>query len=348
MKRRNKQFGYWSFFSILLVGCLLTGIRSAIAQTPDSVIRPGEIWQDTHTNAINAHGGGILYHKGVYYWYGEIKQGKTWRVPGITDWEDYRVPAGGVSCYSSRDLLNWKKEGIALAAMAGNGSSDLDTGRVIERPKVIYNDRTGKFVMWLHIDKNDYGYARAGVAVSDRPSGPFRYLGSIQPNGQMSRDMTLFRDDDGKAYLVSASENNLTMQICLLSDDYLSPTTQYKRILIGAHREAPALFKYKSTYYLITSLCTGWDPNAALFAIAGHPLGDWVQQASNPCTGPGADSTYHAQSTFVLPVAGKENSFVFMADRWNKADLEDSRYVWLPLKIVDGKPVIEWKKEWKP
>lgn len=360
MKRENKQLGRWSIgiltgrsLGIVMAGMLFLLMRGtaqsdhSAVQPGNTVIRPGEVWKDTKGKPINAHGGGMLYHKGVYYWYGEIKQGRTWRVPGITDWEDYRVPAGGVACYSSRDLLNWKKEGVALAAVAGNGSSDLDTSRVIERPKVLYNSRTGKFVMWMHIDKHDYGSARAGVAVSDRPSGPFRYLGSVQPNGQMSRDMTLFQDKDGKAYLVYASENNLTMQVCLLSDDYLSPTSNYKRILIGEHREAPALFTYKSVYYLISSLCTGWDPNAALFAVADHPMGDWVQ-ATSPCTGPDADSTYHSQSTFVFPIAGKENAFIFMADRWNKTDLEDSRYVWLPLTIVNGRPVIEWKKEWRP
>ena len=42
---------------------------------------------------------------------------------------------------------------------------------VIERPKVIYNDKTKKYVMWMHIDKRHYEYARAGVAVSDKVTG---------------------------------------------------------------------------------------------------------------------------------------------------------------------------------
>ena len=95
---------------------------------------------------INAHGAGVLYKDGVYYLFGEIKKGATWRVPN-QGWEDYRVPAGGVSCYSSRDLVHWKNEGVALAPVVGDSSNELDTGRVIERPKVIYNTRTGKYVM---------------------------------------------------------------------------------------------------------------------------------------------------------------------------------------------------------
>src|SRR5207253_9057282 len=135
----------------------------------------------------------------------EIKKGQTWLVPGQS-WEDYRVPAGGVSCYSSKDLAHWKYEGVALSPVAGDPNNDLDTSRVIERPKVIYNARTKKFVMWMHIDKNDYSYSQSGVAVSDHPAGPYKYLCSVKPNGNMSRDMTVFQDDDNKAYLIFSSE----------------------------------------------------------------------------------------------------------------------------------------------
>jgi hypothetical protein len=48
----------------------------------------------------------------------------------------------------------------------------------------------------------------------------------------------------------------------------------------------------------------------------------------------------------VLPVQGKKDAFIFMADRWNKTNLEDSRYVWLPLRIWDMHVEVEWKDEW--
>ena len=174
--------------------------------------------------------------------FGEIKKGKTWLVANQS-WEDYRVPAGGVSCYSSKDLVKWKYEGVALSPVKGDTTNDLDTSKVIERPKVIYNKRTRKFVMWMHVDANDYSYSQAGVAVSNKPAGPYTYLGSVKPNGQMARDMTLYKDDDEKAYLIYASENNKTMHVCLLNDDYLSPATTYNRITSAHDREAPAIFK---------------------------------------------------------------------------------------------------------
>lgn len=292
-------------------------------------------WKDTNGNVINAHGAGVLYYNGNYYLFGEIKKGKTWLVPGQS-WECYRVPAGGVSCYSSKDLSTWKYEGVALAPVIGDSLNDIDTGKVIERPKVIYNNTTKKFVMWMHIDKKDYSFAHSGVAVSDNPAGPYKYLGSIQPNGQMARDMTLFKDDNNKAYLIYSSENNNTMHVCLLSDDYLSPTKNWSRILVDRNREAPALFKNKGKYYLITSACTGWSPNAATYAVASQPLGPW-NEYDNPCTGEEAETTFQSQSTFVLPVKGKTSQYIFMADIWNKLDLENSKYVWLPLYIKNGK-----------
>ena len=86
---------------------------------------------------------------------------------------------------------------------------------------------------------------------------------------------------------------------------------------------------------------------AAAYAVAHNILGDW-QQNGNPCTGPDVENTYQAQSTFVLPVKGKKNQFIFMADRWNKIDLQHSRYLGLPLTIENGQVKIVWRDSFKP
>lgn len=327
----------------LLITILFFFVFDLTAQKQNHFI-PGEIWKDTDGNIINAHGGGILFHNGGYYWFGEIKKGKTWLVPD-QNWECYRVPAGGVSCYSSQDLINWKYEGVALSATTGDPKHDLDTARVIERPKVIYNKTTKKFVMWMHIDTKDYQYSQAGVAVSDNPQGPYTYLRSERPNGTMSRDMTIFQDDDGKAYHFFSSENNATMHVSMLSADYLSHTGTSRRILTDLSREAPAVFKYQGKYYLISSGCTGWSPNPASYAIANSPMGEW-KQFDNPCKGKNAETTFDSQSTFVVAMPGQKNAFVFLADRWNKTNLPDSRYLWLPMIMKDGKPEIHYKSRW--
>ena len=310
----------------------------------DAVVQ-GTVWNDTDGNPINAHGGGILYHKGTYYWYGEYKKGKT-VLPEWATWECYRTDVTGVSCYSSQDLLNWKFEGIVLPSVKSDKEHDLHTSKVLERPKVIYNRKTKKFVMWMHVDSPNYGKACAGVAVSDSPTGEFTYLGSFRPNGAMSRDQTVFVDDDGRAYHFYSSEHNATMYISELTGDYLKPTGRYTRNFIKKSREAPAVFKRNGKYYLLSSGCSGWDPNKAELAVADSVMGEW-KVIGNPCTGTDADKTFYSQSTYVQQVMGKKDLYIAMFDRWYKEDLENSRYVWLPFSFEGDSPTIPWQEKWR-
>lgn len=331
--------------NIKFINFFIAFIFFIYAELSAQTIHSGEPWFDNSGKVINAHGGGILYHEGTYYWYGEYKGDSTYWNPKVPSWECYRTEAGGVSCYSSKNLTDWKFEGVVLPSETTDKSSDLHYSNVLERPKVIYNDKTKKFVMWLHIDSHDYAKAAAGVAVSDTPNGIFEYLGSMHPNGAMSRDMTLFKDDDGKAYHVYSSEHNKTLYISLLTDDYLKPSGKFTRNFIDQSREAPAVFKRNGKYYILSSGCTGWDPNQAEYAMAKSMLGEWTIMG-NPCSGKDADITFYGQSTNVVKVAGKEDAYIAMFDKWNKTDLIDSRYIWLPIKFKGDSIDIEWKEEW--
>jgi len=345
---------------------------------------PGQTWKDNTGVHLNAHGGGVLFHEGVYYFYGEHKiGGKLGNTAQV-----------GVGCYSSTDLYNWKNEGIALRVNETDSLSDIAKGCILERPKVIYNKKTGKFVMWFHIELKDKGYdaALSGVAVSDHPTGPFTYVNSFRPNagywpvnvqschkkpvasivkasycggkgclpaspdsvnilgrdfkgGQMARDMNLFVDDDGLAYHIYSSEENSTLQISRLSDDYCSYSGQYFRVFSGRYMEGASMFKRKGKYYLIASDCTGWDPNAARSAVSDQIFGTWTE-LGNPCAGKDSELTFHSQSTFVLPVQGKKDSFIFIGDRWTPENPIDGRYIWLPVTFEDNKPVIRWHDQW--
>lgn len=332
------------FSSCMMAACCMLLPFHARSQQNDEIV-PGAVWNDINGKPINAHGGCVIAYNGTYYWYGELK--KLQIQPGEdASSERKKMIAAGVSCYSSKDLLHWKFESVALPSNSTDTSNELHLSKVLERPKVLYNKRTGKFVMWLHVDSRDYKAARSGVAVSSTPTGPFRYIGSERPNGNMARDMTLFQDDDGKAYHFYSSEDNATMHICQLSDDYLSHTKLEKRMLIGQMREAPTVFKHHNKYYLITSACTGWNPNEASYAVADSIMGDW-QSFSNPCVGEGADKTFGGQSTYVIPNPTRPGQYIFIADIWNPKNLEDSRYVWLPMTIINGVPSIPWKNKWK-
>jgi beta-galactosidase len=295
-----------------------------------SSFMPGEVWFDTEGKTINAHGGGILYYHKTYYWFGETRS---------------KSASQGVSVYSSKDLYNWKNEGLALEHGA-DSSSDITTGSIIERPKVIYNETTKQFVMWFHLELKGKGYsaARAGVAVSKTPAGPYKFLKSFRPNGNMSRDMTLYVDDKGTAYQIYSSRENYDMRIVELTPDDLSPTIK-DSLISSDHREAPAIFHHDNKYYLVTSACTGWAPNQAILYVSKSLFGNW-HDTGNPMAGKDANITFYAQSAFIFPVPGKKDAFIFMADKWNPKDLKDSRYIWLPVQFKNGKPYIEWKDEW--
>jgi len=150
-----------------------TLISYAVFPQNSSLIKPGEVWPDTDGKHVNAHGGGILLYKGTYYWFGEARL-----VRGDVDRTNY-----GVGCYSSKDLVNWKNEGLALKVI-NDTTSLLQPGCVIERPKVIFNKKTGKFVMWFHHELKGQGYraAMTGVAVSDYITGPYKYIRSLRPD----------------------------------------------------------------------------------------------------------------------------------------------------------------------
>ncbi|MFC6103272.1 glycoside hydrolase family 43 protein [Olivibacter domesticus] len=323
-----------NIFSFLLACMLLTCYKIdlfAQNEISDNKFIPKALWLDTEGHHINAHGGGIVFVKGTYYWYGEKRGDKT--------------TSAGVSVYSSKDLYHWKNEGIALSPV-DDDKSDLTKGCIIERPKVIYNKKTKKFVMWFHLELKGQGYAaaRAGVAIADQATGPFKYLESFRPNGNMSRDMGLFVDEDGTAYHIYSSDENYALRIAKLTDDYLRPT-KADSLLFRKHQEAPAIFKYKGKYYLITSACTGWAPNQASIHEATNIFGPW-KFTGDPMKGPNALLTFGGQSTFILPVQGKRNAFIFMADVWRPKSLQDSRYIWLPIKLAPEKPVIEWVDNW--
>jgi beta-galactosidase len=312
----------------------VSGAEGAAAAEPPADItqfNPGMAWPDTDGNHINCHGGGILYESNTIYWFGELRGGR-----GL-------LPC--VSVFTSKDLYHWKNEGAALTR-SEDTNTDLTRGCAVERPKVLHNPRTGKYVMWFHLELAGRGYnaARAAVAVSDKVTGPYQYLTSFRPNGNMSRDMDLFVDDDGKAYHIYSARDNYDMRICQLSEDFLSSTTN--DVLIASdHREGPAIFKSQGTYYLITSACTGWAPNAANYYTANRIMGPWTSHP-NPCAGPKAATTFDGQSTYVLPVPGKAGAFIFMADRWNQRNLQSSGHIWLPVQIKGNELTIEWMDHW--
>jgi len=306
------------------------GQRQAAAEARDALITNGRAWVDARGEVIQAHGGSVLRAGSRYYWFGEDRR------------EDAR---GLIACYASDDLVHWDFRGHMLAP---GDHPELEACK-LERPKVIYNPRTRQFVMWMHYENAvDYSLARTAVAISRQPDGPYTYLGSFRPLGNESRDMTVFQDEDGTAYLVSASNKlggaNDTLAVYRLTEDYLQVAAFEVWLFEGQYREAPAVVKHRGIYFLFTSQAAGWYPSQAAYATARSMSGPW-----SPLAPLGNPSTFNSQGTYVLPVGPRHHrAYIFMADRWHPGDLSTSQYIWLPLHLdgVNGTARLEWYSTW--
>jgi hypothetical protein len=306
-------------FRLAAIFSLVVGAGSAAS--PE--IRPGEIWRDNRGQHVQAHGGGIVRLRDTYYWFGED------RGQGLDPAKRY------VACYSSKDLAHWtfRNQVVKLSDPENFGPT-----WVLERPKVFYNARTGKYVMYMHIDAPEaggtggYKLARVGVAISDTVDGDYRYLKSFRPLGHESRDIGQFIDDDGAPYLIF-EDRPFGFRIATLSADYL--TVEKEVCLIPLHLEGGAVVHYDGLYYAIGSALTGWSPNPNKYATAKSLAGPWSEFKD---IAPPETNTYGSQSTMMLKVAGtKATTVIFMGDIWKPQTQWDSRYLWMPLEIGDGK-----------
>lgn len=301
-------------------------------------MKNGEIWLDDAGAPIQAHGGMIARFGEKWYWYGENKGGET----KANDAVGRRMDVIGVSCYSSDNLVDWHFEGLALPARPDDPAHPLHPSRVVERPKVAYSEKTGKYVMWFHADDASYVTACAGCAIADRPEGPFTFLYATQPNRHDCRDMTLYRDPmDHKTYLVHSGDWNHTLYFSELTEDLTGFTGACFTQLNNQLREGVALCFYDGLYYCVTSGCTGWAPNPTLYATTRH-LNTPMQLIDNPCEGPKYRTTFDGQSTFILEAEG---AYYLMLDHWKPENLGSSGYSLLPMDFEDGHLVVRWTPE---
>ncbi|MFJ2929558.1 RICIN domain-containing protein [Streptomyces massasporeus] len=319
-------------YAALLAVCL--GLFGALAtagpaQAAPQKITNGTQFTDTSGNPVHAHGGGVLKVGSYYYWFGEHRNAdNTFRY---------------VDAYRSSDLKNWEFRNHVLTEAS---DPELATAN-IERPKVMYNASTGKFVMWMHKENGtDYSEARAAVAVSDTVDGAYTWKGSFRPLGQhMSRDITVFVDTDGAGYMISAARENYDLQIYRLTADYTGIASLVANPWPGGHREAPALFKRGGVYFMLTSGATGWNPNQQQYATATSIAGPWSAMKNV-----GDSTAYGSQTAFVLPVQGTSGtSYLYLGDRWGNSfdgTVNDSRYVWLPLTFSNATTMsMSWSPE---
>lgn len=338
-------------------------------------IRPGKIWLDTEGKRIQAHGGSVMYLDGIYYWYGENKE-KTDGKNGIWHW--------GVKCYTSKDLYNWEDKGIIIKPKPDNPVSSLHPECCMDRPHIIYNERTKKFVCWLKIMNKDNTQTET-ILVADHILGPYKMVREgLRPLGMSAGDFDLVVAEDGKAYYYFERVHSET--ICAdLTEDYTDVTgyysTHFPRKYPPYVREATAHFKRKGKHYLVTSGTTGYLPNPSELAAADTWHGPYAV-LGNPHPLDSSNTSYHSQIASVFKVEGKKDLYIAVADRWlpeamdkkyevyakmfesifnpaaepfdfsqmGEQPMENTSiadYVWLPFRFDQEMGYLDWLDEWR-
>ncbi|WP_394551951.1 family 43 glycosylhydrolase [Agromyces sp. MMS24-JH15] len=283
------------------------------AQTAQqTAIRPGQVWLDTKGERIQAHGGSIFtLPDGTFVWYGENKEHTT---PGSGNWH------WGVRAYTSTDLVNWDDRGLIIPPVLDDPASPLHPAQKMDRPHIIFNEATRKYVCWLKIMGEDQQQTQAStVLVADDLLGPYEIVRTgLRPLGMDAGDFDLVVDPDGTArYIFEKVHTDLV--VADLTDDYTDVSGEHSVHFHHSgppfNREAPAHFTRNGRHYLVTSSTTGYFPNPSEFAVADDLHGPWTVLGDAHPTDP-TRTSFRSQVTSVFKHPGKQDLYIALADRW--------------------------------
>jgi len=288
----------------LLVALLLTLSTQLAAQTYNS-IRPGERWLDTEGKPIHAHGFQIFQQDGVYYWYGENKE-HTHLGSNVWTW--------GVRAYRSTDFYNWEDMGLIIQPDTVNALSPLHFSQTLDRPHILYNKNTKKWVCWIKSMDTDGFFV---ILQADQFEGPYSIVKSLKPEGFGVGDFDMWVDDTtGKAY-VWFERPHWEMICAELTDDYLGTNGKYSEHFVGIRppytREAPSHFVWHDRHYMFTSGTTGYVPNPSQVCVFDDPHGEYTDLGC-PHIDDRFEDSFGSQITSVIRIS--DFLYVALADRW--------------------------------
>ncbi|MGN6366957.1 MAG: family 43 glycosylhydrolase [Phycisphaerae bacterium] len=285
-----------------------------------STIHNDFYWRDESGARILTRSGCLREFGGTYYWSGGNPRGFR---------EQY--------CYASKDLVHWVNKGVVFRQA-------VDANRV----DVLRCPKTGQYVMFLKYNGNG---AHLAIATAARPEGPFEKKWEGLVDGALMGDMSMFQDEDGRAYLAYVSwavGTNAQHGIYRMSADYLSLE---KRMYLWdvRGREAPHIFKREGVYYYGTSRTAWIDSTPTKYYMAKSLEGPWSE--AKEMETPGSRNSWDTQVDFVYPIRGEKGTvWMFAGDRWLK-DVEKGRngdYVWLPMVFgEDGVPRVDYRQDWE-
>ncbi|KAI8658024.1 hypothetical protein NCS57_01182900 [Fusarium keratoplasticum] len=325
---------------------LLTTLVFAACASAKWIV-PGARWLDTDGNIFNAHAGGLCVDQesGRFYWFGEHKtQGQE--------------EGGGISVYSSDDLATWTSHGLALKPVEDHPY--ISPHSVIQRPKVLYSEETGKYHMWWHADDSKYSLLLQGLATSDKIAGPYKFDHAAAPLGNWSQDFGAFTDyKTGESYSLYSNGDRVEGRDVYISK-FNKDLTEVEEVTYRFNKydfEAPTIIQTDKSYWTLMSHKTGYRPNNVVAMRADKLEGPWSQPFF---VSPAYTRTFSTQSGFSWRIKGtKKTTYLYMADQWDLLSLWESRNVWLPIEIDedDRSLKVVWHDiydlnvktgEWKP
>jgi beta-xylosidase len=238
----------------LLAGADLPALRAPaqeLDRTPPRAVIPG-VNADPH----------IAVFGDTFYLYPTTDGSEGWRSTSFHAW-------------SSRDLVNWKDEGVILDL-----ARDLKWASMHAWAPAIAT-KNGKFYYYFSAAQN------IGVAVADQPAGPFKDpLGkplvakTDYPRMQAIDPMVLV-DDDGSAYFYWGQGRCKAVK---LNEDMISfNTNAVSDLTPPGYNEGPFVHKRNGKYYLSWSEFDTRDPRYSVaYATGDSPLGPFTKAAANP------------------------------------------------------------------
>jgi beta-xylosidase len=214
-----------------------------------------------------------------------------------------------MDAFSSPDLVSWTKHPRIVDTTAIKWAK-----RAMWAPSVI--EKGGQYFLFFGAnDVHEGEVGGIGVAVADKPEGPFRdYLGKPLigqiHNGAQPIDQFVFQDKDGQYYMIYGGWRHCN--IAKLTSDFkgfipFSDGSTFREITPKGYVEGPVMFIKEGKYYFMWSEggWTGPDYSVA-YAVADSPFGPFervgkiLQQDPNVATGAGHHS--------MLRVPGKKGS----------------------------------------
>lgn len=290
-------------------------------------IKNGNAWVATNTGrSVQAHGPGFLREGDVWYMCGEDRTAAP-SAPWTPD----------VNLYSSTDLVNWKFERKIIEN--GVTAPELGHGRFIERPKLLYNAKTGKYLVWCHYEQGNYGASEAACFECDSVNGAYKKIWSGRPANTKSRDCNVFQDSDGTAYFISTTDENSNLGLFRLSDDYHSAVE--KTVLFARQgREAPAIVRVGDRYFMFNSACSGWEPNQCKMSYSTSLESGWTGLVNV-----GNYYAYDTQAAAILTIKGtKKTTYLYVGDRWQDPGLSDTKTIIFPVSFNGGTANLDFRE----